>query len=118
MNIHVLKGFRHERIKCLIYGKLITSVVMTMICRYAAEAVHFLYKREPVFFKLTGWLKRSMRLRKLFSDPEIVLRAVDKELPRLKKQKRKRKTTSELIQAETGYLETLEEKIREVGKNA
>ncbi len=46
-----------------------------------------------------------MRLKKLFHAPDEILEELDRELKRLSKQKRKRKTTLELIQYESGYLE-------------
>ena len=46
-----------------------------------------------------------MRLKKLFHAPDEIFEELDRELKRLSKQKRTRKTTLELIQYESGYLE-------------
>ena len=54
---------------------------------------------------MIGWIKRDMRLKKLFYAPDEILEELDRELKRLSKQKRKRKTTLELIQYESGYLD-------------
>lgn len=111
LHIHVLRGFRPERIKCLIYGKLIAALLMTRSYSYAARVGWYLYEREVSFFKMIGWLKRNMRFKRLFYAPEEILEALERELKRLKKQKRKRKTTLELIEYEVGYQETLDERM-------
>ena len=36
LNIHVLKGTRPERIKCILYGRLITITMMTLVSSYAS----------------------------------------------------------------------------------
>jgi len=105
LNIHVLRGFKPERIKCLIYGKLIAAAIMTMGYRYATVAGRLLYQREISFFKMIGWVKREMRLKQLFHAPYEIFETLDRDLKRLSKQKRTRKTTLELIQYESGYLE-------------
>lgn len=111
LNIHVLKGFKPERILCLLYGRLTAIVVLTLICKYAAGIGRHMYNTELSFFKLISWMKRHMRIREFLMNPEKILTELTESLPRLMKQKRKRKTTLELIEAEVGYLETLEEKI-------
>ncbi len=35
LNIHILKGTRPERIKCILYGRLMTITMMTLIASYA-----------------------------------------------------------------------------------
>ena len=105
LHIHVLRGFKPERIRCLIYGKLIAAAIMTMGYRYATVAGYCIHQREISFFKMIGWIKRDMRLKKLFHAPDEILEELDRELKRLSKQKRKRKTTLELIQYESGYLD-------------
>ena len=105
LHIHVLRGCKPERIRCLIYGKLIAASILTMGYRYATVAGWCIYQREISFFKMTGWVKREMRLKKLFHAPDGIFEELDRELKRLSKQKRNRKTTLELIQYESGYLE-------------
>jgi IS4 transposase len=36
LNIHILKGTRPERIKCILYGRLITITMMTLLASYAS----------------------------------------------------------------------------------
>jgi len=114
-NIHVLRGFEPERIQRLIYAKPAAAVLMTLVYGYSVFRAGCLYRRETGFFKLIGRLKRGGGFESQPANPESVLAAPDKRLPRLTKQKRKRKTTLELIEAGVGYLDTLAERI-ESGK--
>ncbi len=60
LHIHVLRGFKPERIRCLIYGKLIAAAFMTMGYRYATVAGLCIHQREISFFKMIGWIKRGI----------------------------------------------------------
>ena len=49
LHLHVLKGTRPERIKCLWYGRLITMVILNIISAYAAwYAVHSLQREMSI----------------------------------------------------------------------
>ena len=52
LHLHVLKGTRPERIKCLLYSRLITIVLLSMISAYAA-------------WYASNCLQRAMRIHKL-----------------------------------------------------
>ena len=36
LHLHVLKGTRPERIRCFLYGRLITMTMLMRVCSYAA----------------------------------------------------------------------------------
>jgi hypothetical protein len=62
LQIHVLKGTRPERIQCLLYGRLITIVLLNMLSAYASwYAAHHL-QREISLHQFIHWLKRTYRL--------------------------------------------------------
>ena len=108
LNIHTLKGTRAERIQCIIYARLLSIVLITYVCSYAAEYVWNICKKELSIHKTISWL--LIRFRNLKNSAEDVLARLETTLHRLCKQKRKRKTTLELIDAGIGYLDTLKEK--------
>ena len=108
LNIHTLKGTRAERIQCIIYARLLSIVLITYVCSYAAEYVWNICKKELSIHKTISWL--LIRFRNLKNSAEDVLARLETTLHRLCKQKRKRKTTLELIDTGAGYLDTLTEK--------
>lgn len=103
LNIHILKGTRAERVQCIIYARLLSIVLITHICGYAAECAWNTCKKELSIHKTISWL--LSRFRDIPNNAENVLTRLENTLHRLCKQKRKRKTTLELIDTGTGYLE-------------
>ena len=61
LNIHILKGTRPERIKCILYGRLMTITMMTLIASYASWYAEDYLHRELSMPKLINWLKRQGR---------------------------------------------------------
>jgi len=99
--IHLLKGHRPERIQCLVYGRLITIVLMNFLYSFASWYSETRLKREVSLHKLIEWLKRRERLSKaaLLSQFGLLLSDLIHDLPSMIcKKKRKRKTTLELIE--------------------
>jgi hypothetical protein len=108
LNIHVLKGTRPERIKCIIYGRLITIVMLAMISSYASWYAEDYLQRELSLPKLINWLKRKCRFVNAmhFGTLETLLRNLRRAIPKLLcKQKRKRRTTRQLIEEYGHYME-------------
>lgn len=105
LQINYLKGVNPNRIKCLLYGKLILIVSINIIyklcCCYAQKL-----GREISLCKLINWLKRDSRLvliifgrlnMKLFG-------SLIREVPlTLCKDKRKRMTTQKAIENHTSF---------------
>lgn len=105
--INVLKGTRPERIRCLIYGRLIVILVTQRLLALAsAQAVA--EQRELSFCKASQWLLRGGRFLKAFLDRQFgaLLRRMLSCLKRLLKQKRKRLTTWQLIAQQVAYLDS------------
>lgn len=99
--IDLLKGQRPERIQCLVYGRLITIVMMNLLYSFASWYSETRLKLETSFHKLIEWLKRKGRLSRaaLLSQFHQLLSELIQDLPgMLCKKKRKRKTTLELIE--------------------
>lgn len=108
LKINVLKGTRPERIKCLIYGRLITITMLAMISSYASWYAEDYLQRELSLPKLINWLKRKDRLVKAMHDDtlEALLRNLRRAIPKLLcKQKRKRRTSRQLIEEYEPYME-------------
>jgi VIT1/CCC1 family predicted Fe2+/Mn2+ transporter len=108
LHLHVLKGTRPERIKCLLYSRLITIVILNILSAYAAwYAVHSL-QREMSIHKLINWLKRKSRLSMAIyqGEVEILLSNLRSDMSQmLCKQKRKRKTSRQLLDDEVHYMD-------------
>jgi hypothetical protein len=105
-HIHIIKGQRSERIECLIYGRLIAIVLITIIYGFCSWYSDNKIQREACLHKVVEWLKRRERLSKavLFCEFDILLQDLIHDLPKmLCKQKRRRKTTLELIEAQVPY---------------
>ena len=62
LKINVWKGTRPERIKCMIYGRLITITMLAMLSSYASWYAEDYLHRELSLPKLINWLKRKDRL--------------------------------------------------------
>ncbi len=103
LNIHVLRGTRRERIECFLYGRLTVVVVMTMISGFASWYACGYLKKEASFHKLTDWLKRKDRLAKAIrsgSSDELFDELIRDISGKLCKQKRKRKTSRQMLEGE------------------
>jgi hypothetical protein len=99
--IDLLKGQRPERIQCLVYGRLITIVLMNLLYSFASWYSETRLKLETSLHRLIEWLKRRGRLSKavLGSQFHELLNDLIQDLPSmLCKKKRKRKTTLELLE--------------------
>jgi len=105
LKIHYLKGTNPDRIKCLLYGKLITIVVINIIHKLAAWYAQKL-GIEISLHKVVNWLKVDNKLTviivkgfswKLFN---LLVQEVPKTLC---KDKRKRKTTQAALETGIHY---------------
>ncbi len=105
-HIDVIKGERSERIECLVYGRLIAIVIITIIYGFFSWYSDKHLQLEACFHKVVEWLKRRERLSKavLCGEFDVLLQDLIQEAPKmLCKQKRNRKTTLELIGAHVPY---------------
>jgi hypothetical protein len=101
LHVHVLKGTQPGRIRCLLYGRLITITMLMRLCSYAAWYATTVLRREMSFPKLILWLKRTGRFAHAVEQGTIVTLCA--ELRRamatfLCKQRRKRKTSHQLLE--------------------
>lgn len=108
MNVHVIKGTRPERVRCFLYGRLISVVVVTMISGYASWYAYKHLKKEASFHKIISWLKRKGRLATAIGDGSLdelfdELREIMSKS--LCKQKRTRKTTRQLLEERVPYMD-------------
>lgn len=100
LHLHVLKGTRPERIRCLLYGRLITITMLMRICSYAAWYASAICRREVSFPKLLLWLKRQGRFAHAVQNDTLETLYADLRQamePLLCKQKRKRQTSQQLL---------------------
>lgn len=100
LHLHVLTGTRPERIKCLLYGRLITITMLMQVCAYASWYAVTVLHREISCPKLLGWLKRTGRFAQAvqYGTLEALYHALRRAMvPLLCKQKRKRKTSRQLL---------------------
>jgi hypothetical protein len=98
----VLKGTRPERIRCLLYGRLITMTLLMRVCSYAAWYAAAVCHRDVSFPKLLLWLKRHGRFARAVQDDTLETLYADLRQamePLLCKQQRKRPTTQQLLDA-------------------
>ena len=108
LQLHVLKGTRPERIRCLLYGRLITITMLMRVCAYAAWYATSVLHREVSFPKLLLWLKRQGRFAHAVQDGTMdtlyanLRQALE---PLLCKQKRKRLTSQQLLDTLSHALE-------------
>jgi hypothetical protein len=61
LQMHVLKGTRPERIKCRLYGRLMTIVLLNMLSAYASWSAADHLQREIRLHKRINGLKRTCR---------------------------------------------------------
>lgn len=105
--IDLLKGVRPERIRCLLYGRLIVIlIVQRLLARASVQAES--EGRELSFSKAIQWLLRHERFVKAFVARQFG-RLAEKMLSclkRLLKAKRKRRTTRQLITQQVAYLDS------------
>jgi hypothetical protein len=108
LKIHILKGTRPERIKCILYGRLMTITMMTLIGSYASWYAEEYLHRELSMPKLIHWLKRKGRFAHAMhvGTLEDLFNALRRVLPKvLCKQKRKRRTSRQLLEDYGYYME-------------
>jgi hypothetical protein len=108
LHIHVLKGTRPARINCIIYGRLITITMLAMISSYASWYAEDYLQRELSLPKLINWLKRKCRFANARHGGTLaaLLRNLRRAIPKLLcKQKRKRRTSRQLIEESGPYME-------------
>ena len=108
LNIHVLKGTRPERIQCILYGRLITITLMTLIASYASWYAEDHLQREISIPQLINWLKRQGRFAKALHLGTLDALFIDlwRALPQLLcKQKRRRQTSRQLMEDYGYYME-------------
>lgn len=119
LQIHYLKGTNPNRIRCLLYSKLITIVIINIIHKFAAWYAQKL-GREISLHKLVNWLKISNRLciiiLKGFS--KAIFDSLVREIPKtMSKDKRKLKTTLEALEMGLEYLALCPNKNNEYVEN-
>jgi hypothetical protein len=108
LQIHVLKGTRPERIQCLLYGRFITIVLLNRLSAYATWYAAYHFQREISIHKLINWMKRTCRFSTAISTGNLdtLLSNLISDIPKmLCKQKRKRKTSRQLLDDEVHYLD-------------
>ena len=108
LHIHVLKGTRPERITCLLYGRLITIVMLNILYGYAAWYASAHLQREVSAHKLITWMKRKGRFAQAIHQGrgEALLEDLIAALPKmLCKQKRKRRTSRQLLEDQVPYMD-------------
>ena len=108
LKIHILKGTRPERIKCILYGRLITITMMTLIASYASWYAEDYLQRELSIPKLINWLKRKGRFAQAMhvGTLEALCNDLRRALPKvLCKQNRKRRTSRQLLEDYGYYME-------------
>jgi DDE family transposase len=100
LHLHVLKGTRPERIRCLLYGRLMTITLLMRVCSSAAWYASAVCQREVSFPKLLLWLKRQGRFAHAVQNGTMATLYADLRQamePLLCKQKRKRQTSQQLL---------------------
>ncbi len=107
--IDVMKGFRKERIRCLLYGRLIMINIVTGIYALSAWYCRVTLSREISGVKLIQWLQREGRISQSIVRDRVsaLMEELINSIPRcLLKQKRRRKTTIELIDEQINFVES------------
>ena len=105
LHINHLNGINPNRIRCLIYGKLILISVINMIYKLVDWYAQKL-GREISLHKVINWLKQENVIRKLmFQCVNFkIMKQLIREIPKtLCKAKRKRKTTQECMEMGISY---------------
>jgi len=108
LKINIMRGIRRERVECFLYGRLTVIVILTMICGYASWYAYNYLKKEASFHKLINWLKRKDRLSDAVRSGcvEALFEELREISGTLCKQKRKRKTTRQLLEERIPYMES------------
>lgn len=105
---HVLTGTRPERITCLLYGRFITIVMLHRLSAYATWYAAHPFQRAISIHKLIHWMKRTCRFSTAIhtGNLDTLLSNLLSDIPKmLCKQKRKRKTSRQLLDDEVYYLD-------------
>ena len=100
LGIDVLKGTHPNRIRCLVLGRLIAIVLISMVHRGLVVLAYRL-QREASATKLIGWLRRRQRLADAIRSHALdkLFEALQRDATRwLCKQRRTRSTTQQRIQ--------------------
>jgi hypothetical protein len=97
IEIDIIKGSNRHRIEGLIYGRLITIITIFSIQNYASNIVE---EQEVSGDKLTKWLECDNRLQVAIREEGLINLLILLELDRhlICKQKRKRKTTYDMLE--------------------
>ncbi len=107
--IDVMQGTRSERIRCLLYGRLIMINIVTQIYALSAWYCSGTLGREVSAVKLIQWLQRKGRICQTIVKGKVstLIEELTNSLPKgLLKQKRHRRTTFGLINEQIGFLES------------
>lgn len=108
LNIHILKGTRRERVECFVYGRLATVAAIAIFEGYASWYAFEYSEKEISSHKLTDWLKRKDRLAEAIRSLDLhgLFVAFKSNVKHLCKQKRKRKTTGQLLECGVPYMDS------------
>jgi hypothetical protein len=111
LKINILKGTRPERIKCLIYGRLIFLVLLNSVYNFASIIAKNT-QREASPKKVIEWLLRDNRfIQAIYNNTiEQLLQKAEKRIKRMCKQERERKTILEMIDQEIEFIESYDAK--------
>lgn len=107
MQINYLKGINPDRIRCLLYGKLIVIAVINIIyklCDWYAQKL----RKEISLPKVVNWLKSGQRLVLIIFEKFSynLFNSLIREIPRtLSKKTRRRKTTQNALEQGIPYLD-------------
>lgn len=107
-HLHIMAGTHAERVLCFLYGRLAMIIIVNSIYAYSAWYAFETMGREVSPVKLIQWLQRKGRLvnalvsNRLASLLEELLSGFFKGIC---KQRRKRKTTFELLDKEISFIE-------------
>ncbi len=107
--INVMQGTRSERIRCVLYGRLIMINIVTQIYALSTWYCSGALGREVSEVKLIKWLQRKGRICQTIVKNQVstLMEELINSLPKgLLKQKRRRKTTFGLIDEQIGFLES------------
>jgi hypothetical protein len=105
LHIHYLKGINPHRIRCLLYAKLISIVIINMIYKFSSWYAEQ-FEKELSLHKLVNWLKIKNRLCEIILNGfnEAMFNSLLREIPKtMCKDKRERKTILEAIKAGVHY---------------
>ena len=109
LHIDVLKGTRYERIKCLLYGRMIAMLVINML-RNCADNFATGVQRELSVDKFMKWIKRKDRLSLHVRSSQILelITKISDSIFRFCKQKRNRQTTQQLVDQQIDFMDSFQ----------